>query len=122
MDAAAKVTANGQLVVPAPVRKALHLEKGERVLFRVYEGWAVLARTTELLEGQPAADVVRQEALVQESQGQRKQSKVVIVTQPSASSSSAILVEPGQSQRRAREGLSRLRGRPGSRRRRKSGP
>lgn len=41
MDAIAKVSSKGQVTVPAAVRKALDLEQGDSILFRV-EGERVL--------------------------------------------------------------------------------
>jgi len=51
MDIAARVTSKGQITIPKPVREALKLSKGDRVVFRVIEGErAILARTPDLLE------------------------------------------------------------------------
>lgn len=50
MDVSAKVTAKGQVTVPKRVREALGLSAGDRVLFRVVDGHALLARTPDLLE------------------------------------------------------------------------
>lgn len=51
MDVAARVTSKGQLTIPKPVREALKLTEGDRVVFRVIEGErAILARTPDLLE------------------------------------------------------------------------
>lgn len=50
MDVSATVTAKGQVTIPKQVREALGLAAGDRVLFRVVEGRAVLARTPDLLE------------------------------------------------------------------------
>lgn len=51
MDVAARVTSKGQLTIPKPVREALRLHEGDRVVFRVIEGErALLARTPDLLE------------------------------------------------------------------------
>lgn len=51
MDIAARVTSKGQITIPKPVRDALKLGEGDRVVFRVIEGErAILARTPDLLE------------------------------------------------------------------------
>jgi AbrB family looped-hinge helix DNA binding protein len=50
MDMLAKVTSKGQITLPKAVRDALGLRAGDRVLFRVENGHALLARTPELLE------------------------------------------------------------------------
>jgi antitoxin PrlF len=51
MDIAARVTSKGQITIPKPVREALKLTAGDRVVFRVVEGErAILARTPDLLD------------------------------------------------------------------------
>ena len=51
MDIAARVTSKGQITIPKPVREALKLSEGDRVVFRVIAGErAILARTPDLLE------------------------------------------------------------------------
>jgi AbrB family looped-hinge helix DNA binding protein len=51
MDVAARMTSKGQITIPKPVRDALKLNEGDRVVFRVIEGErAILARTPDLLE------------------------------------------------------------------------
>lgn len=50
MDVSATVTAKGQVTIPKQVRDELDLHEGDRVLFRVVDGRAVLARTPDLLE------------------------------------------------------------------------
>jgi AbrB family looped-hinge helix DNA binding protein len=50
MDVSAKVTSKGQITVPKAVRDALGLAPGDRVLFRIQDGHALLARTPDLLE------------------------------------------------------------------------
>jgi antitoxin PrlF len=50
MDVAATITAKGQVTIPKDVRNALGLAAGDRVIFRVVDGRAVLARTPDLLE------------------------------------------------------------------------
>lgn len=50
MDVSAKVTSKGQITLPKAVREALGLAPGDRVLFRVENGHALLARTPNLLE------------------------------------------------------------------------
>jgi AbrB family looped-hinge helix DNA binding protein len=50
MDMSAKVTSKGQITLPKALREALGLAPGDRVLFRVENGHALLARTPNLLE------------------------------------------------------------------------
>ncbi len=50
MDVEATVTAKGQVTIPKAVRDALGLAEGDRVLFRVVDDHAVLARTPDLLD------------------------------------------------------------------------
>lgn len=50
MDAAAKVTSKGQITIPKQVRDALDLHEGDKVIFRIYNGRAVLSRTPDLLD------------------------------------------------------------------------
>jgi antitoxin PrlF len=50
MDIPARLTSKGQITLPKAVRDALGLHEGDRVLFRVEGGYAVLARTADLLE------------------------------------------------------------------------
>lgn len=50
MDVAAAVTAKGQVTIPKAVRDALGIHEGDRVLFRVIDDRAVLARTDDLLD------------------------------------------------------------------------
>lgn len=50
MDVSAKVTSKGQITLPKAVREALGLAPGDRVLFRVQNGHALLARTPDLIE------------------------------------------------------------------------
>lgn len=50
MDAAAKVTSKGQITIPKQVRDALDLHEGDKVVFRIYDGRAVLSRTADLLD------------------------------------------------------------------------
>ena len=49
MDISARLTSKGQLTVPKPVRDALGLKEGDRVLFRVEGERAIVARTPDLL-------------------------------------------------------------------------
>ena len=50
MDAAAKVSAKGQVTVPKVVREALGIKEGDEITFRVEGQRAVLARTPEFLK------------------------------------------------------------------------
>ena len=50
MDAAARVTANGQVTVPKAVRDALGIKKGDTVIFRVEGNRAMLSRNPDLLD------------------------------------------------------------------------
>lgn len=49
MEISARLTSKGQVTIPGPVRKALGLRDGDRVVFRVDGERAVLARTPDLL-------------------------------------------------------------------------
>jgi antitoxin PrlF len=49
MDISAKLTSKGQITLPKPVRDALDLKPGDRVLFRVERDRAVLAATPDFL-------------------------------------------------------------------------
>jgi antitoxin PrlF len=50
VDVAATVTSKGQVTLPKPVRDALGLQAGDRVVFRVHEGRAVLAKVPDFLD------------------------------------------------------------------------
>jgi antitoxin PrlF len=50
MDVAATVTSKGQITLPKSVRDALELRAGDRVMFRVHEGRAVLAKVPDFLD------------------------------------------------------------------------
>lgn len=50
MDVPATVTTKGQITLPKPVRDALGLKQGDRVLFRVFEGRAVLSKVEDFLD------------------------------------------------------------------------
>jgi AbrB family looped-hinge helix DNA binding protein len=50
VDVSATVTSKGQITLPKSVRDALSLDAGDRVLFRVYEDRAVLAKVPDFLE------------------------------------------------------------------------
>jgi antitoxin PrlF len=50
MDVPATVTSKGQITLPKLVRDALSLKEGDRVLFRVHEGRAVLAKVEDFLD------------------------------------------------------------------------
>ena len=49
MDISARLTTKGQVTIPRAVRKALSLEEGDSVIFRVDGDRAILARTEDLL-------------------------------------------------------------------------
>jgi antitoxin PrlF len=49
MEVSARVTSKGQITLPKAVRDALSIEEGDRVVFRVEGGRAMLARTSDLL-------------------------------------------------------------------------
>lgn len=49
MEISARLSSKGQVTVPQAVRQALSLEEGDRVVFRVEGGRAILARTPDLL-------------------------------------------------------------------------
>jgi AbrB family looped-hinge helix DNA binding protein len=50
MDVAATMTSKGQITLPKSVRDALGLRAGDRVMFRVHEDRAVLAKMPDFLE------------------------------------------------------------------------
>ncbi len=50
MDVPATVTSKGQITLPRSVRDSLGLRAGDRVLFRVLDGRAVLAKVPEFLD------------------------------------------------------------------------
>ena len=50
MDVGATVTSKGQITLPKSVRDALGLKSGDRVLFRVHEHRAVLAKVPDFLD------------------------------------------------------------------------
>ena len=50
MDVPATLSSKGQITLPKPVRDALGLKEGDRVLFRVLEGRAVLAKVEDFLD------------------------------------------------------------------------
>ncbi len=72
MEISARLSSKGQVTVPRAVRKALSLEEGDRLVFRVEGDHAVLARTPDLLtlagsvsvpaakRGTPWAEVLRE--------------------------------------------------------------
>ena len=49
MEISARLTSKGQITIPSAVRKALGLQDGDRVVFRVDGERATLARTPDLL-------------------------------------------------------------------------
>ena len=57
MDIAAKVTSKGQITIPKLVREALGIAEGDRVVFRIDEKRAVLARVPDLLDLAGTVDV-----------------------------------------------------------------
>lgn len=50
MDVPATMTSKGQITIPKPVRDALGLKEGDRLLFRVFEGRVVLAKVENFLD------------------------------------------------------------------------
>ena len=50
MDVPATVTSKGQVTLPKSVRESLQLKAGDRVLFRVHKGRAILAKVPDFLE------------------------------------------------------------------------
>lgn len=50
MDLPARVTSKGQVTLPKAVREALKLHEGDRVLFRLHRGRAILAKVPDFLE------------------------------------------------------------------------
>jgi len=50
MDVPATVSSKGQVTLPKSVRDALGLKAGDRVLFRVHRGRAVLAKVENFLD------------------------------------------------------------------------
>jgi AbrB family looped-hinge helix DNA binding protein len=50
MDFSATLTSKGRITLPKPVRHALGLKEGDRILFRVLEGRAVLAKAEDFLD------------------------------------------------------------------------
>ncbi|MCY4175341.1 MAG: AbrB/MazE/SpoVT family DNA-binding domain-containing protein [Acidimicrobiaceae bacterium] len=57
MDVSARVTSKGQVTIPKSVREALALEVGDRVMFRVEQHRAIIARTPDLIEMAGAVEV-----------------------------------------------------------------
>jgi AbrB family looped-hinge helix DNA binding protein len=72
MDVSARVSSKGQVTIPRAVRKALALEEGDELVFRVEGSRAVVARSPDLLalagsvsvpagkQGTPWSEVLRQ--------------------------------------------------------------
>jgi AbrB family looped-hinge helix DNA binding protein len=50
MDVPATVTSKGQVTLPKSVRESLGLKAGDRVLFRLHKGRAVLAKVPDFLD------------------------------------------------------------------------
>lgn len=80
VDVSAAVTSKGQVTIPREVRDALGLHDGDRVIFRVVDGAAVIARTGDLLElagtipvpaGAPAPRVRDERQAAQRAQARR---------------------------------------------------
>jgi antitoxin PrlF len=57
MDVPATVTSKGQITLPKSVRDALGLKEGDRVLFRILEGRAVLEKVEDFLDLAGSVDV-----------------------------------------------------------------
>jgi AbrB family looped-hinge helix DNA binding protein len=49
MEDTSRLTSKGQITIPVSVRRALLLKEGDRVVFRVEGGRAVMARSPDLL-------------------------------------------------------------------------
>ena len=49
MDTSTKLTSKGQVTVPKPVRDALGLEPGDRLLFRLERGRAIVAKSPDFI-------------------------------------------------------------------------
>lgn len=50
MDVGATVTSKGQVTIPEQVRDELGIGPGDRIVFRVEDGRATVARTADLLD------------------------------------------------------------------------
>ena len=50
MDVPATVTSKGQVTLPKSVRDALELRAGDRILFRVLDGRAVVSKVSDFLD------------------------------------------------------------------------
>jgi AbrB family looped-hinge helix DNA binding protein len=50
VDVLATVASMGQITLPNRVREALELKQGDRVLFRVFDGRAVLVKVEDFLD------------------------------------------------------------------------
>ena len=50
MEVSARVTSKGQVTIPKRVREALDISTGDRIVFRVQQHQAIIARTPDLLE------------------------------------------------------------------------
>jgi AbrB family looped-hinge helix DNA binding protein len=57
VEVSARVTSKGQITIPRSVRRALQLNEGDAVVFRVEGDRAVLARTPDLLDLAGSIDV-----------------------------------------------------------------
>ena len=57
MDLAAKVTSKGQITIPKEVREALGITEGDRIVFRVEQHRALLAKTPNLIDLAGTVDV-----------------------------------------------------------------
>ena len=49
MEISARLTSKGQITIPRAVRKALSLQEGDSIVFRVEGDRAIIARTPDLL-------------------------------------------------------------------------
>ena len=72
VDVSARISSKGQVTIPAAVRRALALQEGDQVIFRVEGDRAVIARSEDLLalagsvavpapkRGTPWTDILRE--------------------------------------------------------------
>jgi antitoxin PrlF len=62
MEVPATITSKGRVTLPKSVREALGLREGDRVLFRVLEGRAVLTKVADFLDLAGSVPVPRKRA------------------------------------------------------------